>query len=289
MATQLVRTPGGPRREKLRVPGPHGRRGDRGARRDAGGRCRCPTCRRRSTAVDGALIPWEIIPPLEAPGVDQYQIEGGTRWRFGTTTFQVSMNKAAWDGAAGRSCKAVLDTAPDEAWLTRARRHLARERRRRHQDRGRGRQRAHRARPTRRSEAFRRRLAPVVDTLDRGLRRRAIDGPALVERRGKAIGKHTEFRAAETGDGYSAAARPGRRLLAAGSAIIGLGRCSAGSLPLALTAMTAASAGSNVFFNGPSPATTSWRGIVAIAAILRSSPIASSPARTSPSTSSPRG
>ena len=47
--------------------------------------------------VDGALIPWEIIPALKIQDQTQYQIEGADQTRFGTTTFQVSMNKARWD------------------------------------------------------------------------------------------------------------------------------------------------------------------------------------------------
>ena len=46
--------------------------------------------------VDGALIPWEIIPPLKLQDVTKYQIEGPNHVRFGTTTFQVSMNKDTW-------------------------------------------------------------------------------------------------------------------------------------------------------------------------------------------------
>jgi len=46
--------------------------------------------------VDGAFIPWEIIPPLKLQEVTKFQIEGRDRVRFGTTTFQVSMNKNTW-------------------------------------------------------------------------------------------------------------------------------------------------------------------------------------------------
>lgn len=46
--------------------------------------------------VDGAFIPWEIIPPLKLQDVTKVQIEGPNRVRFGTTTFQVSMNKGTW-------------------------------------------------------------------------------------------------------------------------------------------------------------------------------------------------
>jgi len=46
--------------------------------------------------VDGALIPWEIIPPLKLQEVTKVQVEGPNMERFGTTTFQVSMNKNTW-------------------------------------------------------------------------------------------------------------------------------------------------------------------------------------------------
>jgi len=46
--------------------------------------------------VDGAFIPWEIIPPFKLQDVTKFQIEGPNRMRFGTTTFQVSMNKSTW-------------------------------------------------------------------------------------------------------------------------------------------------------------------------------------------------
>jgi TRAP-type C4-dicarboxylate transport system substrate-binding protein len=46
--------------------------------------------------VDGAFIPWEIIPPLKIQQQTKYQVEGYDQARFGTTTFQVSMNAARW-------------------------------------------------------------------------------------------------------------------------------------------------------------------------------------------------
>jgi TRAP-type C4-dicarboxylate transport system substrate-binding protein len=48
-------------------------------------------------AVDGALIPWEIIPALKIHELTQYQIEGPAHERFGTTTFQISMNQGTWE------------------------------------------------------------------------------------------------------------------------------------------------------------------------------------------------
>ncbi len=47
--------------------------------------------------VDGALVPWEIAPPLKLYDVTKYDIEGKDKWRLGTTTFQVSMNKGTWE------------------------------------------------------------------------------------------------------------------------------------------------------------------------------------------------
>lgn len=67
-------------------------------------------------AVDGALIPWEIIPALKLQDVTKYQIEGPNKERFGTTTFQVSMNKAKWE-ALPDDLKEVFDKNSDEAWL----------------------------------------------------------------------------------------------------------------------------------------------------------------------------
>jgi TRAP-type C4-dicarboxylate transport system substrate-binding protein len=48
-------------------------------------------------AVDGALIPWEIIPALKIQELTDYQIEGPDHERFGTTTFQISMNEDTWN------------------------------------------------------------------------------------------------------------------------------------------------------------------------------------------------
>lgn len=66
--------------------------------------------------VDGALIPWEIIPPLKIHEQTQYQIEGHGRARFGTTTFQVSMNKARWDSLPPDVQKAFRDASGPEWW-----------------------------------------------------------------------------------------------------------------------------------------------------------------------------
>lgn len=66
--------------------------------------------------VDGALIPWEIIPALKLQDVTKYQIEGPDKSRFGTTTFQVSMNKAKWNGLPD-DLKKVFDKNCGHDWL----------------------------------------------------------------------------------------------------------------------------------------------------------------------------
>ncbi|WP_375691549.1 TRAP transporter substrate-binding protein [Pseudooceanicola sp. LIPI14-2-Ac024] len=61
--------------------------------------------------VDGALIPWEIIPALKIQDQTDFQIEGHDKTRLGTTTFQVSMNKAKWDSLPEDIQKAFRDAS----------------------------------------------------------------------------------------------------------------------------------------------------------------------------------
>ncbi|HVH01494.1 MAG TPA: TRAP transporter substrate-binding protein, partial [Amaricoccus sp.] len=117
MASKLVRTPEDTQGLKLRVPGPTGN-----AVVEAMGATPVTMPvpdlpQALSThAVDGALIPWEIIPALQLYETTQYQIEGPNQNRFGTTTFQVSMNKARWEGLPD-DLKAVFDAHCGEEWL----------------------------------------------------------------------------------------------------------------------------------------------------------------------------
>jgi TRAP-type C4-dicarboxylate transport system substrate-binding protein len=69
-----------------------------------------------TSAVDGALIPWEIIPALKLQDSTDYQIEGPNNARFGTTTFQVSMNKARWESLPD-DLKEVFNKHSDAEWL----------------------------------------------------------------------------------------------------------------------------------------------------------------------------
>jgi TRAP-type C4-dicarboxylate transport system substrate-binding protein len=66
--------------------------------------------------VDGALVPWEIIPPLKLHELTKYQIEGKNRIRFGTTTFQVSMNEAKWKSLSPAIQKVFLDNSGADWW-----------------------------------------------------------------------------------------------------------------------------------------------------------------------------
>ena len=117
MADKLVRTPADVNGLKLRVPGPTGN-----AVVEAMGATPVtmpvPDLPQSlsTNAVDGALIPWEIIPPLQLFETTQYQIEGPDQNRFGTTTFQVSMNKARWDGLPD-DLKQVFKDNSGEDWL----------------------------------------------------------------------------------------------------------------------------------------------------------------------------
>jgi len=66
--------------------------------------------------VDGAFIPWEIIPPLKLQDMTKFQIEGPNRVRFGTTTFQVSMNQARWDSLPA-DVKTAFEANSGAAWV----------------------------------------------------------------------------------------------------------------------------------------------------------------------------
>jgi len=66
--------------------------------------------------VDGAFIPWEIIPALKLQDLIKYEIEGPNKTRFGNTTFQVSMNEARWKSLPSDVKKAFSDNS-GPAWV----------------------------------------------------------------------------------------------------------------------------------------------------------------------------
>lgn len=120
MANKLVRTPDDTQGLKLRVPGPTGN-----AVVEAMGATPVtmpvPDLPQAlsTNAVDGALIPWEIIPALQLWETTEYQIEGPDNNRFGTTTFQVSMNKQRYESMP-EDIRAVFDKHCGEDWLREA-------------------------------------------------------------------------------------------------------------------------------------------------------------------------
>ena len=117
MRDKPVRQARGSRGQEDAHPDPHRRVGHRGAGREPAAMPvpELPQALQKGV-VDGALIPWEIIPPLKIQDQTQYQIEGADEARFGTTTFQVSMNKARWDGLPDDIKKAFKDASGRDWW-----------------------------------------------------------------------------------------------------------------------------------------------------------------------------
>ena len=65
--------------------------------------------------IDGAMIPFEIIPPLRLHEQTAYQIEGPGGKRIGTTSFSVIINEDRWNAMPEDIQQIFLD-ASDEAW-----------------------------------------------------------------------------------------------------------------------------------------------------------------------------
>ena len=65
--------------------------------------------------VDGALIPFEIIPPLKLQQQTQYQIEGPGGKRLGTTSFSLVMNGKRWNSLPADIQKIFTDNS-GAAW-----------------------------------------------------------------------------------------------------------------------------------------------------------------------------
>ena len=66
--------------------------------------------------VDGAFIPWQIIPSLKLQELTRYQIEGKNNVRFGTIVFQLSMNQNTWNQLPDDLQKILTDSTNEE-WL----------------------------------------------------------------------------------------------------------------------------------------------------------------------------
>ena len=64
--------------------------------------------------VDGALLPFEIIPPLKIHEQTRYQIEGPGGKRLGTTSFSVVINEDRWNGLPDDVRKIFEDASGSE-------------------------------------------------------------------------------------------------------------------------------------------------------------------------------
>lgn len=73
-----------------------------------------PQALQRGT-VDAAIIPFEIIPPLQLQEQTRYQIEGAGGMRFGTAMFHVSMNLDRWN-ALPADIQAIFTEVSGRDW-----------------------------------------------------------------------------------------------------------------------------------------------------------------------------
>jgi len=139
--------------------------------------------------VDGAFIPWEIIAPLKIQDQTKYQIEGFNKTRFGTTTFQVSMNEARWNSLPPDIQKAFMDASGPDWWQEVGR--IWGE----NDDNGikvatdAGNE--HITLTKEETEAFQKVLEPVVDRWVAEVKDKGIDGAALVAKARKLIAKYS--------------------------------------------------------------------------------------------------
>jgi TRAP-type C4-dicarboxylate transport system substrate-binding protein len=138
--------------------------------------------------IDGAFIPWEIIPPLKIQEQTEYQIEGADRFRFGSTTFQVSMNQGRWDGLPADIQKAFRD-ASGRDWVAKVGDIW-----RAADDAGIGvatkAGNKHITLTAEETDAFKKALEPVVDRWVAEVKEKGIDGAALVAKAREALAKN---------------------------------------------------------------------------------------------------
>lgn len=140
--------------------------------------------------VDGALVPWEIIPPLKLQEVTKYQIEGVNKVRFGTTTFQVSMNKNSWAKLPPDVQKAFEANNGEARWRTVGKVWTDSE------DVGIGMATKNGNKHIQLSEAelglFRQKLEPVVQRWVDEVKAKGIDGNALVKKARALVAKYSK-------------------------------------------------------------------------------------------------
>ena len=66
-------------------------------------------------AVDGALVPFEIFPPLKLSELTQLSVEGRNRERFGTSVFLYAMNQERYEEMP-EDLRAIIDEHTGEDW-----------------------------------------------------------------------------------------------------------------------------------------------------------------------------
>jgi len=140
--------------------------------------------------VDGAFIPWEIIPALKLQEMTKFLIEGRNKVRFGTTTFQVSMNPGSWAKLPADVQKAFTDSS-GEAWVREVGKiwtdseevglNIATKAGNKHVQLS-----------DAEMAAFRTRLEPVVDRWVAEVKEKGIDGQALVKTARELIAKYSK-------------------------------------------------------------------------------------------------
>ncbi len=140
--------------------------------------------------VDGALIPWEIVPPLKIQELTKYQSEGKDHVRLGTTTFVIAMNKDKYESLPPELKKAIDDNSGEafarevgQIWtnselvgldvLKKAGNEVYQI-------------------PDEEMKKFKEKLEPVVDRWIKDVSAQGIDGKKLVEAARAAIAKRTK-------------------------------------------------------------------------------------------------
>jgi TRAP-type C4-dicarboxylate transport system substrate-binding protein len=117
MANSVVRSPADLAGKKMRVPGPTGI-----AVLEALGSSPVsmpiPDLPQAlaTSAIDGALSPFEVIPALQLQDKTKYQIEGPNSSRFGTSCLQFVMNKERW-AALPEDIQDIFNRNSGEDWL----------------------------------------------------------------------------------------------------------------------------------------------------------------------------
>ncbi|ARE39403.1 TRAP transporter solute receptor, unknown substrate 3 [Rhodovulum sp. P5] len=138
--------------------------------------------------VDGALIPFEIIPSLKLQNQTEDLIELADRTRLGTIVFQLSMNKARWDSLPADIQQAFRDASGPE-WLSELG-HVWRATEDLGVDIATSAGSTHVMLTEDETEAFRTVLEPVVDRWVEEVGAKGIDGAALVDKARRLISEN---------------------------------------------------------------------------------------------------